>query len=268
VEGNGLGIWLCVRNLIEHRAMALSLPEKIKSTLDLLADDLRAAEPLPQNASYVEQLLMNALIHQSRNTAEARRAWTLREGRSDGMTTWLNLDNMIAAFSEEDRIRTLYALGSAAMHGRTYRGQDVMRDGPGLCESACGVGLLVLELLCDFEKEMTHLSVAMVQSMRLSHAANVEGTMAATSNTMACQSLGIVHDILTGLDYAGDGSEENPIRYASHLEFFAATHALLRQLGVDPEAAVRVLDGVSAGYLRDRWSSGGRNFWFERPISG
>jgi hypothetical protein len=69
-QGNSLGILLCVRSLIEHRALASWLPATITTSLSSLAGQLQAGTPLPQNAAGVEQPLANFLLINAREDVE------------------------------------------------------------------------------------------------------------------------------------------------------------------------------------------------------
>jgi hypothetical protein len=82
-------------------------------------------------------------------------------------------------------MRGRYALASAAIHGRSGRGSELVLDVSGVTMQARLIGLLLLERLCDRDEEMDHLSSALVQLQRFEHAANFGGTSAATTDTMA-----------------------------------------------------------------------------------
>jgi len=268
-QGNGLGVMLCVRSLIEHRALVVWLPQKIAASLDALAGSLQAANPLPQIAAEVEQPLVNFLIAQAKESNEERRSWVIDE-RGVVRTAWLNLSNVIeAAFPKNDRFRTLYAIASATMHARSGRGSDLLLSASNVRMQARRIGLLVLERLCDWDEEMDHLSAALVLSMRLEHAASFGGTASATTDLVAQQVFGHVERVLVaGADFEGEGTSDSPFRLGAHLEFYQGSYALLRQFGVNVGDCPRMPAESTAGYLCDRWRAPKRDYWFTIPSLG
>lgn len=263
-QGNGLGALLCVRSLIEHRALVVWLPREVGVSLDAMAGELQAARALPRNAADVEQPLANYLSTHATTSKENQRAWVLRES-GDIRTARLNLGNIIeAAFPESDRFRTFYALASAAMHGRSMRGCELLVDAESRTKQACLVSLLVLERLCGRDEEMDHLSAAFRMSAQLDHAANFGGTSAAATDIMAKQVFGRIEgSLVQGVDYTGNGTTESPFQFGSHLEFHQASYALLEQLGVDVANCPCVLDHSAAGHFCDRWRAPDRDYWFQ-----
>jgi hypothetical protein len=265
-EGNSVGTWLCVRSLIEHRALVVWLPQEVGVSLDAMAGELRAATCLPENATEVELPLAKFLAAQAKRSKEEQRSWVMSE-RGGIRTAWLNLSNIVeAAFPADDRFRTLYALASAAMHGRSERGIDLVLNSRKITAHARRIGLLTLERLCDPNEEMDHLASALIQSARLDHAANFGGTAAASTDTSAQQAFGLVRETLArGIDYSGDGSAESPFVFGSHLQFHQASYKLLAELGVDVDCP-RVLDRSVPGYLRNQWKAPDRDYWFQTRL--
>jgi hypothetical protein len=83
---------------------------------------------------------------------------------------WLNLGAVVrAAFPEDDRFRRIYALASAAMHGRTSRGIDLLQSVAG-GKPAGGLGVIVLERLCDPDESMSPTFAAAMVAIQLDHA--------------------------------------------------------------------------------------------------
>ena len=190
VQGNSLAAFLCVRSLIEHRALAVWLPNQIGASLDAVASQAQATETLPQPARQAETALANFLAGQGRETKEERRAWIMTE-QGGVRLAWLNLGNIVeAVFSGDDRFRKLYALSSAAMHGRSCRGIDLLLRAAETTTSAHRIGLLVLERLSNWDEEMDHLSAAAIASVRMEHAAAFGGAAAATTDRVAQQVFG------------------------------------------------------------------------------
>jgi hypothetical protein len=266
-QGNSLGILLCVRSLIEHRALAVWLPQKVGVSLDVLASEGEAGKPLPQNAAGVEVSLAKFLAAQAKDSKEQQRSWVMNE-RGGVRTVWLNAGKIVeVAFPVDDRFRTLYALASAAIHGRSGRGIELMLDAAGAATHERRIGLLVLERLCGRDEEMDHLSAAFVQSVRLEHAAAFGGTSAAATDVIAQQAFGHLQEpFVPSLDYTGEGTSESPFCLGAHLEFYSASNTLLKQLGVHVATCPRVVDRDAAGNLCDRWQAPNRDYWFRCPI--
>lgn len=80
---------------------------------------------------------------------------------------------------------------------------------------------------------------------------------------MAQQVLGrIDQPLVQGVDYTGEGTAQDPYRIAAHLQFHAASYALLAQLCVDVAESRRELTSDGRGGLCDRWLSQDREIWF------
>ena len=80
-RGNPLGVLLCVRSLVEHRALAVWLPAAVGRSLRDLAAEARAKVPLSQpEAAKLEQHIANFLTAQAKGSQEVRRPWTVDEG--------------------------------------------------------------------------------------------------------------------------------------------------------------------------------------------
>ncbi|MDE2127144.1 MAG: hypothetical protein KGJ62_11185 [Armatimonadetes bacterium] len=267
VQGNSLAALLCVRSLIEHRALAVWLPNQVGEALDGVAAEIKAAGKLPHSASQAETALANFLAGQGRETKEERRAWLLT-AHGTVRVARLNLRNIVeAAFPGDDGFRRLYALSSAAMHARSSRGIDLLLHVAETTTSARCVGLLVLERLSNRDEEMDHLSAAVIALFRLEHAAAVGGASAATTDRIARQVFGHLDEaLIPGADYQGDGTKESPFSLASHLEYHQASRALLKQLGIDVASSRRVLDHDASGHLCDKWFGPDREYWFKVPF--
>lgn len=265
-QGNSIGAWLCARSLIEHRALAVWLPQEVNTSLNAMAGELRASAHLPENAAEVEAPLVKFLAAQAKGSKEEQRSWVMSE-RGSIRTARLDLSKIVeAAFPTNDRFRALYALTSAAVHGRSVRGIDLVLNSREVTAHARRVGLLVLERLCDRDEEMNHLASALIQSVRLDHAANFGGTAAASTDLVAQQAFGLVEKTLVpGVDYTGNGTAESPFLIGLHLQFHQASFKLLAELGVDDQCR-RVLDHSVAGHLCDRWKAPYRDYWFQLPL--
>jgi hypothetical protein len=266
-EGNSLGILLCVRSLIEHRALAVWLPREVGVSLNILASEVRAADPLPQSAAEVEVPLKKFLSAQAKESREQKRCWVL--DRSGGvLSARLEPDKIVdAAFPEDDRLRTFYALSSAVMHGRLGRGGQLMMDASNEVMHARRIGLLVLERLCDRNEEMDHYSAAVAQTVRLLHAAAFGGTSIAATDAIAQKAFGLTKgQLVQSVDYSGEGTADSPFRLSPHIEFYTGSHSLLGQFGVDVGTCPHMIDRDTTGNLCDRWQAPHRDYWFRCPF--
>jgi hypothetical protein len=234
---------------------------------DAIAAQVQAAGALPQPAGLAETALANFLAGQGKTTKEERRTWIMTE-QGDVRVAWLNLRNIVeTAFSGDDRFRKLYALSSAAMHGRSCRGIDLLLRAADMRTSARRVGLLVLERLSDWGEEMDHLSAAAIALVRMEHAAAFGGAAAAVADRIAQQVFGQFDEaFVPGSDYSGDGTRESPFTLGSHLEYYQASYAVLEQLGISAGASTHVLDHDASGHLCDRWYGPDREYWFKVPV--
>jgi hypothetical protein len=204
------------------------------------------------------------LAAQAKGSKEDQRSWVVSE-RGGIRTAWLNLTKIVEmAFPGDDKFRTLYALASAAMHGRSVRGVDLVLDSGREKADARQIGLLVLERICNRDEEMDHLASAAIQLARLDHAANFGGTAAASTDQVAQEAFGLLKKTLTpGVDYTGDGTANSPFVFGSHLQFHQASHKLLAELGVDVKRCLCALDLSVPGRLRDQWKAPDRDYWFQ-----
>jgi hypothetical protein len=221
---NELAVLLCVRSLIEHRALATWLPDAVARSLDDLAAQARASAPLPKDeASQLEQEIANFLTVQAKDFRGERRPWTAEE---DGgvRKAWLNLGRVVkTAFPEDDRFRRIYALASAAVHGRFLRGLELSDLTEGH-QSDGSLGIIVLERLCEPDEAMDHIFSPAIVAANLNHAEQFGGTEQAATDRMAQQLLGrIEQPLVAGVDYNGLGTADDPFRIAAHLQFHAAS---------------------------------------------
>jgi hypothetical protein len=262
-HGNYLGAQLCVRSLIEHRALAIWLPQTIESSLDALAREAQAGAALPRIATEVAQPLANFLAVHAKGSEE-QRSWVMHE--SGGVrTAWLNLDKIVkGAFSDDDWLFTAHAFASSAMHGRHARGLDIAANAETWMMEARFIGLPVLDRLCNYDEERNYLAAMLRMFVQLDHAAGFGGTSAAVTDLMAQQALGrIAGPLMPGTDYTGEGSAESPFRFGPHLQLHQASRALLKQLGIDIAECSRTLDRSVAGCLCDHWKTPNRDYWFQ-----
>lgn len=262
-RGNDLGALLCVRSLVEHRAMAVWLPDAVGRSLNDLAGQVRAKEPLPDlEAANLEQKIANFLTAQAKGSQEVRHPWVVDED-GEVRKAWLNLGTVVrAAFPEDDRFRRIYALTSAAIHGRVSRGIDLL-ESEAAGELAAGLGVIVLERLCDPDESMSPTFAAAMVAIQLGHAERFGASNEAATDRLAQQVLGRIDQaIVQGVDYTGEGTAQDPYRIAAHLQFHAASYALLAQFGVDLAEGRRELTPDGRGGLCDRWTSQDREIWF------
>jgi hypothetical protein len=164
-------------------------------------------------------------------------------------------------------MRTLHALASAAIHGRKARGIDLLLGGARVSLQARRLGVLILERLCDPDEERGHMAAALMQMVRIEHAANFGGTATATTDVMARQAFGHIEAPLRpNIDYWGEGTKEDPFRFGAHLQFHQASRTLLKEIGLDVGKSMQMLDDDAAGRLCDRWTGPERDYWVLIPL--
>jgi hypothetical protein len=262
-QGNSIASWICLRSLIEHNALITWLPQQVGESLDDLASAAEAGKGLPERASVLQQSLANFLAGQAKGTQEIQRAWVLKQ-EGGIRVAWLRLENVVAsAFAQNEGFLLTYDLGSGVLHGRKCRGLELMLSETSLRMSADLASLRVLERLCDPTADVGPLALAIFKSVQLEHAANLGGTLNARNDAEAGQILGnLSARLVRGTDYTGDGTFESPFVILEHLQFYSASYALLKQLGVDPEATSRTLAYDNEARLCDRWTSDKCEYWF------
>lgn len=264
VRGNPLGTSLCMRSLIEHRALVVALPVQVTEAIDAVAKEVRATEPLPEVARQVSKPIIDFLATNVTLTRDEQRAWVVEE---DGGVRkgWLNLNAMMnRAFDKDDRFHRIYQIASAEMHGRRMRGVDLMTRRDAADDWSRSIAMLVLERVCNRQQERDHLFSAAIQIQRLDHAAKAGGTTIAETDSAARSAFGLILDrLVQGIDFDGDGTADRPIRFRQHLEMQTASYAFLRQKEIDPLVCRRTLLRANSGRLCDRWQTPIGDFWFD-----
>jgi hypothetical protein len=232
-----------------------------------MAAQIQACGAFPQSAGGVETAVTKFLAGQGKETKEERRAWIMTE-QGKVRSARLNLRKVVEeAFPGDDWFRRLYAISSAAMHARSFRGADLLLRSSPMTTYARRVGFLVLERLSDRGQEMDHLSAAARASTRLEHAAVFGGASAAPTDRIAQQVFGRPGEaLMPGVDYSGNGTKEAPFILKPHLEYYYSSSALLVQLGFDISSSIRTIDHDLLGEFCDRWIGSDKEYWFKVPV--
>jgi hypothetical protein len=119
VSGNPLGILLCMRSLLEQKAIAVWLVNCLESLWAETGKRVKPADNLPLQAKNFEEALARFLAG-TKGTAEGERPWAARMGS-------LSLpDKLKSAFKSADQFRLFYDIASSALHGRIYSGLDLL----------------------------------------------------------------------------------------------------------------------------------------------
>jgi hypothetical protein len=221
---------------------------------------VKPGSDLPTQATKIEEALAKFLAS-TKGSAEDELPWTTREvhGR---WTVHLSLPDIVkGAFESADRFKQIYDIASAALHGRIYRGFDLLTQRNGNPLVQIRLGVLVLERLCDPNERMDLIAQAFVLSTNIEHAAVRGGTAAAASEAQVKGAFGHFEGKLKpGRDYTGDGSREIPFCLRPHLQFHQASQMLLQQMHV--EWTVRQLANDADGRLCDCYQAADREWWF------
>lgn len=259
VSRNPLGILLCVRSLIEHKAVASWLVKRLGSQWIEVGKRVKPAKDLPSHSAQLQETLAKFLAG-TKGSAEDALPWTKREVRGR-WTLHLGLPDVLSvAFEPTDGYRDFYAIASAGLHGRLFRGLDLLSQATRHSSSLSALSILVLERLCDQNEQMDLIAPTAILITNFQHAAWRGGAATAASESEARNTFGHFEGKLKpGRDYTGDGSKGSPFRFRSHLQFHQASYKLLDQLGI--ENASRQLKRTPDGFY-DVYQTADRELWF------
>jgi hypothetical protein len=262
VCGNPLGILLCVRSLIEHKAVVNWLVNRLGTEWTGIGKRVRPGSDLPAQAISMEESLAKFLAG-TKGSAEDELPWTTREEHGR-WTLHLSLPDIVnGAFPSANQIQRMYDIASAALHGRIYRGFDLLEQKE-KAPAPIWLGLLLLEWLCDKNERWDLLAQAFVLHTNIEHAAARGGTAAATSEAQVKGAFGHFDGKLRfGRDFTGDGSQESPFEFRSHLQFHLASQKLLKQMEI--EWTDRQPIKQSDGRWCDCYQATDREWWFIVP---
>lgn len=263
-QGNPLGIILCLRSLIEHRASTIWLSKNVCEALEDLARQVGSNKNLPKIGIKIEKSISKLLAAHGNKSKEDQHSW-IKSETGDTRPGQLILNQIIdTAFLEKDRLRKIYKIASASMHGRVMRGGELIEYNSSNKMSYPQIGIIVLERFCDRNEEMDLISVLIRPFFLMKHAANLGGALGVENDRMAQQMFGHIEKNLTlGIDFNGKGTKNEPFEFNSHLPFYPASYALLEQRGINFEKCTRILDHDTSGNLCDRWKTPKRDYWFK-----
>ena len=266
--GNVLGVFMCVRSLIEVRAFSVWIARELGTSTKSLATNVRAKRGLPLSVTKaLDERLAKFLAYKEGNRKEIRRGWMMHEeGRVRVVRPDLTQIRKLA-FHSSDGLNSFYEIASAAIHGRLIRGYEFTfgRDDPVLRSQY--IGVLVLERLCDVEEEMDHVVEVLRASLQFRHAGRLGGTDARSTDLEVRRIFGDVRRLVEGEDYTGKGTADEPFRLGPHIEYFQGEYALLGQLGVDTGSYNREYSHSRNGQLCVVWHTSERTFWFEASFT-
>ena len=260
VSGNVLGIWLCVRSLVEHTAVINWLNKRLHKLWIEIGKRAKPESGLPTQATHMAEALAKFLTG-TKGSMEDMRPWTMREYHGRWAVNLRLHDIVEEGIEPTDRLRQFYAVSSSALHGRTYRGRDLLIEKVALHSASVNCGYFILERLCDPKADMDVLAPAAVLLRMIEHAISRDDNYLPESDSEAKARFSYFDGKLKpGRDYTGDGTRENPIFLKQYLEYYTASHALLQQLGVDKDDKKLLPD--SSGRLCDCYQSPDREWWF------
>ena len=168
-RGNSLGTMLCVRLLIEYRALAVWLSQQVGNLLKTPKGNTYGSTRLPEkSASELEKLFTKFLGLQG-TESEEQRPW-IKKKNGPNRNTPPNFKQILnVVFEKDDRLHTYYALASAALHGRSLRGYQLAYNAMECALHTRFLGLLALERFCRRDEEMDYLGPALCHFVKLSH---------------------------------------------------------------------------------------------------
>jgi hypothetical protein len=203
----------------------------------------------------------------TKGTAEESLPWAVREsgGRRTGN---LNVETAVEqAFAKDDWFHKIYAISSAAMHGRSQRSLELLERGNSQTPSAPLLGVIVLERLASLDERLGVIAPAIDLVAAFDHVAALGGSSGMQKEIQLKQAFGVADGskLKEDRDYTGVGTRHVPFRFRRHLQFRLASKALLNQLGVIN--AKRRLDNSADGKLCDCYIASDREWWFEIPAA-
>ncbi len=265
VSDNPLGISLCIRSLLEHKAVAQWLVSRLGAQWEEIGKRVKRGAELSTHSTNLEEALARFLTG-TLGSVEGDEPWAMREmhGR---WTVHLSLPDIVnGGFAPVDRFKQIYNIASATLHGRIYRGIDLLTQGTRTGRSDAALGILVLEWLCDRNERMDLAAQACMLIGTIEHASSRSGTAAASSEAQVQGAFGHFKGKLKeGRDYTGDGSREKPFCFRAHLQFHQASYRLLRQMNI--EFTIRHLRRKADGQFYDCYQAADREWWFIVPGS-
>jgi hypothetical protein len=271
--GNPIGIHLCVRSLIEHRAVRDVLLNRLGKAWDSTAVRARPGSPLPEQASGLDRQL-GKFLASTKGSAEYPAPWSMTEEEGRRVVSVNVMAAVAEAFPPNGSFRSIYDLTSAVIHGRQCRGVDLATEGIsslGLTASVIGVAVLDA-MLADaplLRREYALLKFSIDNVMQ--HG----GTAAATvsSRVQLQQSFGNFSsaELKAGRDYTGTGTREDPYQLGPHLgeapAYLSAHEQLLRQLGIEI-TKIPPIESCGEGALCDHYVDGALECWVQLPFGG
>lgn len=269
VRDNPLGVWICARALVENHGVTTWLPSIIEDAMDAMAASATNAAVLPAAAAKIDKALAEFLTTGASSERTAR-PWSLDQ-ESGRARARIALPAVIQrAFPPGEFWSRQYDIGSAVLHGRTTRAPELPLDGgrPQVLAQACG-----LLILAKLEEEQTKVAAEnVVQAMRLRHAATVPAS--ALPDAGSRWQWGMEGgQLVSGRDFTGAGTEEDPFVLAPHVSFHVASQQLAADLlgagvleAIDAWAEEgRRLEVGADGSFYDHWRYDGRECWIRVP---
>jgi hypothetical protein len=266
-QRNALAIELCVRSLIEHRAMVVILPGRLAGKWIEAANRFLPGASVPQSIQDMDNTIAKLLAGR-RRSEEPLLPFAIREDGKN-ITVSISLPTLVAgAFGKSSAISKGYDLASAAIHGRIQRGKELLTDRSGSEAARARVtGLTILDWICNIGEQKRYWFPAMQIMMNAKHAARQSGKVAPQDRLRARQMMGAYEgNLKPGRDYTGDGTKSSPILFSEHLLYYPAIRRFLEQMNIEL-AGPRVPDLDDHGRLCDRYTGRDRDWWFEIPPS-
>ena len=169
-----------------------------------------------------------------------------------------------ASLSESPRIRRVYDISSAMIHGRLMRGVEVLYSSGNLPYQLHNIfrGLATAEHACSDDVQMTVRSQCALLCQRLmglgSAVADTE-----RSRELVQRATLAMKKLKAGRDFTGTGTRIDPIRFRNGMPYHESFYRYCAEFGLDP--ATRKLDRAGDLFL-DVLELEGRQIHFAHPI--
>lgn len=229
-RGNVLGALLCCRSFIEYYAVGEWLSAELASgwkQVEKAAEEMQDIKPA---LDAIEGRVASFLAG-TKGTAEAPRHWRERWANTAGSVALLTAVD--AAFPPESGdMNAAYGHFSRAIHGETLTGGDLLPGSERLQAYVFGQILRTLGQLMEFRAH-NPMSVSAIYTLRRFESLANVSTAAEMARQIAASR--IPEHLDKGTHFRGAGTIDDPFRFPEHIDYYAATEALCRQLGKQPE---------------------------------
>lgn len=259
VDGNPLGIAICMRSMLDHYAVSRWIQDRLRRHWDDLRKKASSSGEMSDKIAMDLLVDLNKLLAGTRATREGKRTWS-SESVSVNPTT-----AMEHSFSGEESIWTVlrseYDFSSASIHGRLMRSLELCYQNEHYSDNIIMRGVRLLDFFCDHDVEMDTSSRNMQLLVPLQHLARTMSDNSLLARNELARVLGNVTKLKRGRDYNGSGlSSDDPIVFDGNLQYHRAFIQYCDSENLDRSQRRLVAIGDA---LFDTVPNGSGAFWFK-----